>query len=204
MFTPEPSMPGAPNASIPETEAAVIHEPSDTGDFEFVLGRRQIASLSLVGLIVIGTFAAGAYMIGKSTVPVPVVAAAPAQPKQIEIVAPVSTATPTPEPQTELKAPAKVEAADSDTSIFGVPQKNQRYLQLGSVERGFAILMAHGARKEGYHAMVAAGTNPNVYRVLVGPFEGQEEYQAAKTLFTSMGLDPFTRKYDEKAETPEP
>jgi hypothetical protein len=204
MFTPEPSLSGAPNASIPETAPAA---PVDAGDFEFVLGRRQIASVSLVMLTVVGAFTAGAYMIGKATVPVAAEhAAQPIPPKQIEIIAPTPETAPTPE-VASVQPTAKVESPDADSPIFGVPEKNQRYLQLGSVERGFAILMAHGARKEGYRAMVAGGTNPNVYRVLVGPFEGQEEYQAAKTLFTSMGLDPFQRKYGEsskESETTEP
>ena len=202
MFTPEPSVSGAAGAAIPEV-APVI--PADSGDFEFVLGRRQIASVSLVLITVVGAFSAGAYMIGKATTPPPVQAASISEPKPIEIVVP--TPAPAPEPlKAEEKAPPKKESPDSDSPIFGTPEKNQRYLQLGSVERGFAILMAHGARKEGYRAIVAGGTNPNVYRVLVGPFEGQEEYQAARTLFTSMGLDPFQRKYGDSkdSETTEP
>ncbi|MEO5925752.1 MAG: hypothetical protein ABIR70_18180 [Bryobacteraceae bacterium] len=181
MFTPEtePSLAAAPSVATEEQ-----------ADFEFVLGRRQIASLSLVGLTLIGAFTAGAYMIGKSTVPTP---APVVQPKPVEIIA---------------AAPVMVEApAVAEIPVFGIPEKNERYLQLASVERGFAVLMVQGARKQGYPAIVAAGTNPNVFRVLVGPLKDQEQYQSAKTLFTSMGLEPFARKYGSDAkesETTEP
>jgi len=65
MFTPEPSLPGAPNASLSESEVESV-EPSE---FEFVLGRRQIASVSLVVLTALAAFTGVAYMVGKSSAP---------------------------------------------------------------------------------------------------------------------------------------
>jgi cell division septation protein DedD len=187
MFTPEPSLPGAPTASIPESEPA---------EFEFVLGRRQVASVSLVVLTLLVLFSSAAYMVGKSTIPAPV---QHAQPDPIRI-APSSA-------KSEPEVPAPATAVLPDAPVFDIPGKDQRYIQLGSVERGFAIMMVHGARKLGHPAFVAAGTNPNVFRVLVGPFRNQTEYQTAKALFTSMGLEPFSRKYgeaQEPSETPTP
>jgi len=190
MFTPEPSLPGAPNASLSESEPFSAAT-ADATDFEFVLGRRQIASVSLVGLTILAAFTGGAYMVGKATVPAPV---QQIQPKKIEII------PPTPAPT----APEK--AVVPEAPLFGTPEKDQRYLQLGSVERGFATLMVQGARKAGFPAIVAGGTNPNVFRVLVGPLPDAEQYQSAKTHFTSLGLEPFLRKYgtQENSETPEP
>jgi hypothetical protein len=64
--------------------------------------------------------------------------------------------------------------------------------------------MVHGARKLGYPAFVAAGTNPNVFRVLVGPFPKMADFNTAKALFQSMGLDTFERTYADAAEAARP
>ncbi len=181
MFTPEPSLPGAPNASLSETEPfAAPVETAEPSEFEFVLGRRQIASVSLVVLTVLAAFTGIAYMVGKSS--------APASEKPASVAAPV----PTVQPVVTVKSATPLPEAP----LFGIPEKDHLYLQLGSVERGFAVLMVHGARKVGFPAFAASGTNPNVFRVLVGPFQNQAEYQAAKGLFVSMGLDTFSRKYE--------
>ena len=166
MFTPEPSLPGAPTQNILETESA---------EFEFVLGLRQVASVSLVVLTAMAIFISAAYMVGKSTVPPPV---EPVKPKVVETIAP----------------PVKAEPL-REAPLFGTPEKDHLYIQLGSVDRGFAILMVHGARHVGYPSFVAGGSNPNVYRVLVGPFDDKAQYETAKAMFVSMGLDTFARKY---------
>jgi len=181
MFTPEPSLPGAPNASLSESEPFTgAVESTGPSEFEFVLGRRQIASISLVVLTALAAFTGVAYMVGKSSAP-------PAE-KSAFVAAPA----PAPQPVVAVKSAAPLPEAP----LFGTPEKDHLYLQLGSVERGFAVLMVHGARKVGFPAFVAGGTNPNVFRVLVGPFQNQAEYQAAKGLFISMGLDTFSRKYE--------
>lgn len=177
LFTPDASLP----ENLPE---------SSTGEFEFVLGRRQIASVSLVALTALAVFTTAAYMAGRGASP--------------EIPAPVPVApaiVPVPKPEPVVAAPV------AEAPVFGAPEKDHRYLQLGSVERGFAVLMVQGARKVGFPAIVAGGTNPNVFRVLVGPLDDKVQYEAAKAMFVSMGLDTYARKYGESsepAETPEP
>ncbi len=176
MFTPEPSLPGTSVAESAPTE------------FEFVLGRRQVASVSLVALIALGIVTTAAYMAGKSTVPA---VAESVTPKQIETI----PQAPKAEPIVNAETPTPPAAAPAEVPLFGIPEKDHVYIQLGSVERGFALLMVHGARKIGYTAFAAGGSNPNVFRVLVGPFDDKAQYQIAKALFSSMGLDTFSRKY---------
>jgi cell division septation protein DedD len=177
MFAPDPSLPA--DAGVPAAEPA---------EFEFVLGRRQVASVSLVLLAAVGIFTTAAYMAGKSAVPVS--AAAPVA------VTPPPAAPPQPAPE-----PAAEPKPLPEAPLFASPEKDGRYLQLGSVERGFAILMVHGARKVGYPAFVANGTNPNVFRVLVGPFPDKAQYDTAKAMFSTMGLDIFVRTYGAAAES---
>lgn len=170
MFTPEPSLPGAPTATIPDAV--------DATEFEFVLGRRQVASVSLLALTALGVFTTVSYMAGKSAQPVPAPQPAP------RVVVPVSP-------------PVAPIAKLPEAPLFATPEKQGLYIQLGSVERGFAVLMVHGARKVGYPAFASGGSNPNVYRVLVGPFDDKAQYETAKAMFISMGLDTFSRKYSE-------
>jgi cell division septation protein DedD len=146
----------------------------------------------LVALTALAVITTTAYMAGKSTVPAHVEAV---KPKTVEAVIPPPA----------VKAPPLPEAP-----LFATPERTHRYIQLGSVDRGFAILMVHGARKVGYPAFIASGASPNVHRVLVGPMDDKVQYETAKAMFASMGLDMFARKYGEspepaeKTETPAP
>lgn len=182
LFASETPLPDVPTGETPETSAA---------EYEFVLGRRQIASVSLVALTALAGFTTAAYMAGRGAVPVAV---------------PTRAQAPVTEPDPVAAAPAAPTQA-IEAPVFGIPEKDHRYLQLGSVERGFAVLMVQGSRKVGFPAIVAGGTNPNVFRVLVGPLDDKMQYAAAKAMFGSMGLDTYARKYGESPEpieTPEP
>ncbi|MEP6961502.1 MAG: SPOR domain-containing protein [Acidobacteriota bacterium] len=154
---------------------------AEPSEFEFVLGRRQIASVSFLLLVVVACLGAAGYWGGKASARV------------VEVVVPAPLAiAPTPAIPTLVAA-----AVVPDEPVFGTPLKGPVYLQLGSVEKGFATLMVQGARKMGYSAFVGGGANQNVYRVLVGPFKNAAEYEKAKAEFDALGLATFSRKYQE-------
>lgn len=176
MFTPEPELSGAPSAEIPETTASAPEE------FEFVLGKRQIASVGLVLLTAIGVCTTAAYIAGKSTAKV-VTEKAPAATAPSQ---PTTAVAPTPAP---------------DAPLAGKPEVGKTYIQLASVERGYATLITEGARKLGFPAFITAGTSPNLYRVLSGPFANSADLQKAKAVFDTAGLNSFVRKYSEPAAT---
>src|SRR5580704_6205602 len=69
----------------PEIEPTIEAE-----DYEIVLGRRQLASVSFVVLVLIAIFSTVSYLAGKSFVP----KAAPAPPPQIVVAPPEPTAIP--------------------------------------------------------------------------------------------------------------
>jgi hypothetical protein len=183
MFTPEPELSGAPSAEIPETAAT-------PEEFEFVLGKRQIASIGLVVLTAIGVCTAGAYIAGKATGKV-VTVDAPAPAKAAS--APEQPAAATPATATGLDAP-----------LAGSPEPGKTYIQLASVERGYATLITEGARKLGFPAFIAPGTSPKLYRVLSGPFSNAADIQKAKAVFDTAGLNSFVRKYTESTNEPAP
>ncbi len=165
--------------------------PEESSEFEYVLGRRQVASVGLVLLTGLAAFTGLAYMVGKSS-------AAPVKEKPVVVQAPPPAPKPTPAVTTE---PQPVDSSVADAPLFGTPEKDRLYIQLASVERGFATLMVHGARKLGFPAFVAMGASPSVYRVLSGPFPDKESYEKAKATFQAAGLDTFTRKFTGEEES---
>jgi hypothetical protein len=177
-----------PDLSVEEEKNEATEDPTE---FEYVLGRRQVASLSLVVLTGIAAFTALAYMVGKSS-------AAPMKEKAVIVQTP-----PAPTPKSAIPAPEapKIDPSIAEAPLFGAPEKGPLYIQLASVERGFATLMVHGARNLGFPAFVAAGASPSVYRVLSGPFPNKESYEKAKATFQAAGLDTFTRKYTGEEES---
>ena len=84
-----------------------------------------------------------------------------------------------------------------EAPLFAAPLKGPVYIQLAAVEKGVATLLTHGARKLGYGAFITAGTSVNNFRVLVGPFKTATEYDSALAAFHAIGLDNFSRRYQE-------
>lgn len=151
-------------------------------EFELVLGPRQFASLGLVVLTALGVAAGVAYTAGKSVGKV-VEVRAPFIPP---IVEPAARELPIAEP-----------VRSSEPPIEGIPEPDRTYIQLGSLDRGFATMMAQGARKMGLPAFVAPGASPSVFRVLAGPFPDPSEMEKAQAMFHAIGLKTFVRKFPE-------
>jgi hypothetical protein len=184
ILTPEPSLPGAPGGAAPETG------PAETGDYELVLGGRQMASLGVLALAVLGIATGGAYVVGKS--------AGRTVEKIVTVEAPAAPAPP-------VAAPAPAPLAADAAPLFGPLERGKLYVQLASVERGYAQLMVRGVRQAGYPAVVGEGMNSSVYRVLAGPFDSPEEAARVKSVFDSMGLSAFVRRGEAlPAATPAP
>jgi len=150
-------------------------------EFEMVLGKRQAASLTFVALVVMAMCSGGSYLIGRFAAP-----AAASQKTQAVVPDPPPIALPVAE---VLPPPEK--------PLFETPLKGPVYIQLGAVDKGVATLLAQGARKIGFAAFVTQGTNANVFRVLVGPFKDAAEYDSAVAKFKEIGLDNFSRRYQE-------
>lgn len=168
-LVPEPDF-----VSGPPEPAATAGKP-DAAEFELVLGKRQVASLSFVALVVLALSSGGAYLIGRFAGP---------------------AAQSAPEPPPVALAPAAAAAAP-EPPLYGTPLKGPIYIQMGAVEKGTATLLTHGLRKLGYNAFIAEGTNNKIFRVLVGPFQNAAEYETARRAFQQLGLDNFSRRYEE-------
>jgi hypothetical protein len=164
----------------PEETAA----PEEKGEFEIVLGSRQVASVLFVATLIFGAFSAIAYTAGKSEAPKP----QPAPVSEQAPVIPVASA-----PATVVSAP---EAPKPEPPMFADPKNGAVYLQLGAVEKGIAIIMAEGLRKRQFNAFVGPGPNEHIFRVLIGPLS-DESFKRVKDSVDALGLSTFARKYQQ-------
>jgi hypothetical protein len=170
---------------------------NEDGEFELILGNRQLLSVFFIVVILLGVFFTMGYIVGRNSGPVtaevaanpgvdakqPVVeppagapepAPAPAPPRETSPQQPEPVpheAAPAPEPakvEREEPAPAKVEAVRSSAS--GRPLAGQTYLQLAATTQHEADIMVDVLRKKSFRAMAAEiDEKPGTFRVLVGP-----------------------------------
>jgi hypothetical protein len=68
------------------------------------------------------------------------------------------------------------------------------YLQLMSVEPGFAEVFAEGLRSEGFDAITSPGVSSGVERVLLGPLK-EGSMASVKAELEARGLHPFPKRY---------
>jgi cell division septation protein DedD len=164
--------------------ASLIAEPTvEKPEFEFVVGRRQIASLLFVSTVFMMICVAAAYMAGKAmSGKTPAQAASP--------VAAASVAREPDAPPINLnQEPAP------EPPLFAEPKNGSVYIQIGAVERGIALVLAEGLRKRGFQSFVGPGPNEKIFRVLIGPLPDPASYVKAKEKVDQIGLATFARRF---------
>ncbi|HXP84011.1 MAG TPA: SPOR domain-containing protein [Bryobacteraceae bacterium] len=162
------------------------HALDEIEEYEFVLGRRQVASLSFVVLVLLSAFAGISYLMGRATVAHANTVAPPSKPV-IEAAAGHPSAPPV-APAPEVKSPPTTSA-----DLFADPIAGATYIQLAAVDRGIATIMAEGVRSHGLPSLVAPGPNDKIFRVLVGPFPDAAAHQQAKASLEQIGLSAFAQ-----------
>jgi cell division septation protein DedD len=169
-----------------------IDDPEDhPEEFELVVGRRQIAALTFLALVVVAVCSGASYLAGKAgsaheepAPPVITLQQSPAPAPMIE-----ATVVPTP-PATQV-APKSAELP-----LYASPVPQAIYIQVGAVEKGVATVIAEGLRKHALDSFVAPGPSGKAFRVLIGPFANAEAYQKAQNIVDQIGLSSFARRYE--------
>jgi cell division septation protein DedD len=159
-------------------------------DFELILGRRQVAGVTFLILVILAVFSGGSYVAGKAATPPKI-----AKPEKPKPAVPEAPAVPVVE--ATVAPPKAPPETPSESPLFAKPVSKAIYIQMGAVEKGIAVIFAEGLRKRGFDSFVAPGPNEKVFRVLIGPFRDADAYQAAKASLDDIGLSTFARRYEE-------
>ena len=177
---------------------------NEGGEFELILGNRQLMSVFFIVVILLGVFFAMGYIVGRNSSPVtgPEIATRRPESKPLVETPPPPRESPAPEPpkgtasqqgpavspavspavqptaRPEPAAPAPVKQSSRvDTSAQ--PESGKTYLQLSAIDHDKAEIMVEMLRKKSFSAIAAEiPEKPGVFRVLVGPLSDVNKTRA--------------------------
>jgi cell division protein FtsN len=196
----------------------------EDGEFELVLGNKQLLSVLFIVIVLLGVFFAMGFIAGRSTGPAgPQVAdrsigaaeGTPAE-KRASDPAPVPiTSEPSLAPppaasvspsvaESQTAAPPKPEAAKTAPAA---PQGKSGFVEKPGAGIYLQVAAARQADAEAMHAMLLthglkgcvtpAPKNPELMRVLVGPFSTKEQVAPVREKLKSIGIDKaYTVSYE--------
>lgn len=197
---------------------------NEEGEFELVLGNRQLLSVFFIVVVLLGVFFVMGYILGKNSSPAtPEVASArkatdtsPApspiiidksagkssaagepvveKPVPVEKEKPVAKA---PEPKKEEPKKAEPKPApvtSSSSTKSGEPPKGSLFLQVAAVGRAEADVVAKVLKGKGFDIWIAPTDKDSIFRVLVGPIQKSEQGKTRGEL-DALGFKPFPRSY---------
>lgn len=157
----------------------------EQGEFEFVMGRGQLASTMLLMLVLLVVFSGGAYVIGKT---------ASARAVDTTVLFPPEAAPAQPAPAPAANAAPAEQPAGAPAPLYGDQLTGKVYLQVGAVDKGLAGIWAEGLRTHALDAFVAPGPSEKVWRVVIGPLPNPEAYKRAKDTLDRLNINNFGRK----------
>jgi hypothetical protein len=197
---------------------------NDAGEFELVLGNRQLLSVFFIVVVLLGVFFTMGYIVGRNTVPQlaaqrdavemarknPIVVdpageAAARDPGTAQPAAdsgPAEAKQPPPSKQegrqtAETKAPPKpaVETPKPPPAAGGAPAAGSTFLQIAATRRNEADLLVEVLGKKGFRATTTpVPGSDSLLRVLVGPVDG-EAVVKTRTDLEAIGFKPMLRKF---------
>ena len=191
------------------------------GEYELVLGNRQLLSAFFIIVILFGVFFTMGYVVGRNSMPAaeasvaapstttsakPDAAApapvpkqpAPVETKPPETVTAAKKAEPPPvhaAPEPKQPASSGKSAASPSTEVPTVnPSPGRMYLQVAAAGQPQANAVVETLKQKGFPALLSAGPRQDLYRVLVGPFADASTLGKAKSDLESAGFRPIVRK----------
>lgn len=194
---------------------------NDEGEFELILGNRQLVSVFLIVVILLGAFFSMGYLVGRSsssavvsaenthtdtTKPIVVDSAtrnSPAStPTPVETPA-AAPAKPSPSPvpnkpiEVPREAPPKTQQPPEPISkpFTEEPRAGQAFLQVVATTRPDAEIVAESLAKKGFRTSVVPGPSAIIFRVLVGPVGNPADLAETRVKLESAGFKPYVRRY---------
>jgi cell division protein FtsN len=193
------------------------------GEFEVLLGNKQLLSVFFIVVILFGVFFTMGYVLGRHSVSggyaqLPSRAAAPSAPAQpsgfsdtsspasAQQTGPAETAPAAEEapaktgtqPQQQMPAaepPHPAAAPRAAAQVPSEPAAGQVFLQATAAKRQDAEVVASVLKQKGFPVVLAPGPTDAVLRVLVGPFSDSDGLAKARAGLEAAGFKPFLRKY---------
>jgi len=196
---------------------------NETGEFELVLGNRQLLSGFFIVVILFAVFFVMGYIVGRNSSPAPGKIAANDQPSAGSAATsdtrpqPSGGAGPAPTPAPKEGAPAsaaaepvkdtaaetpkpaareperKVETPAPETGAPAEPAPGETYLQVMAVKQEEAELVARTLKDKGFPSSTAPAPK-GLTRVLVGPYTDTAALGRAKAELENAGFHPIVKK----------
>jgi cell division septation protein DedD len=198
---------------------------NETGEFELVLGNRQLLSGFAVVAILFGVFFAMGYIVGRNSTPsvrttpeLQTSAAAssepmrsPAPPAVTPPAPPVDSANPAAAPAAEappvaappVRAPEAAKPAERPAeSLAAVPTVDTvqpgTYLQVMAIKKQDADVIAKALQGKGFPTLMTPSSREGIFRVMVGPYKDATSLGNAKTELENSGFHPIVQKIAER------
>ncbi len=194
---------------------------SETGEFELVLGNKQLLSGFFIVVILFGVFFIMGYVVGRSQSPSTRLAAGEPAPPVSDAANPSGAGSPMagPAPREPAAAPAadqpRTPSASEPVSTAAPPEAakpvetaaapapepakpaepipGETYLQVMAVKRPEAEVVMKTLRDKGFQVVLGPGPN-DLVRVLVGPFGDGTALGSAKASLENAGFHPIVRR----------
>lgn len=189
---------------------------NEDGEFELVLGNRQLISVFLIAVILFGVFFSLGYIVARSSLGPTTLADTHSQPARPTVVeqADKPAASSSPAAQTDSAKPSPVPAAPppgkpapapapvtqkntepAPAPTFGEPTPGD-YLQIVATTRPDAEIISEALAKKGFRMLVAPSPKEGIFRVLVGPLKDKAAVTDTRTALEAAGFkSPIVRKY---------
>jgi len=196
---------------------------NEEGEFELVLGNKQLLSVFFVVVVLLGVFFTMGYVVGRNTAQVQVAAALP-EPLVVEAggasggpeevasaeepapsvqTAPSAQSAPVPEPprlaQVEPPKPAPAPSTPKpkpvSSSALNDPPAGTVFLQIAATTDPEASMLLEVMERRGFAGRLAPVPGEDLKRVLIGPLSGGDEYSETREKLREAGFEPFRRTY---------
>jgi cell division septation protein DedD len=182
---------------------------NENGEFELVLGNRQLLSFAAIVVILFAVFFTMGYIVGRNSVPFPMAGEAelqqapqglsgqarppasagalaePEPPPAGEGPSSTQPAQPPPEPAPAPSEPAQ--QVPAQVPVAEGPEPGRTYLQVAAISRRDAEILVDTLRNKGFPALIGVGPN-DLFRVLVGPYSDSGSLGKARADLEAAGF----------------
>ena len=163
-----------------------------TREFTMVLGVRQITLGLFMAVILLGSFSAMAYVVGRAVIPSESAEVEAPDVERVLVVDPAGQEEETAAPSPAAKPGSSEFSAES---YFREPSPGQLFLQVAAADRGVAEVFAEYLTRKSFPCQIAPGPDERNYRILVGPIQGRQQLGTLRAGLETSGFNPFPRRY---------